>query len=207
MSEEVRSRKRRSPYTDEQRKAMAAQQARERRQRQAKETPEERQYRLDSARWRREDRAAEKERKAEERLHKANLKREIKVMECMLKVGVGYHHHGRVDDLSEEVRGHIKRMKTDERPHWLVYDPYFWNHNAEESSYNSRCLLGNLWDRSCGFDTIYDVPLDGTYRFVIYDSGQRGLGSYNYMEAVKVEKKFDAPTVNPGGFPPLNIVR
>lgn len=205
MSEEVRSRKRRSPYTDEQRREIAALQARERRQRQSKETPEERQYRLDSARWRREDRAAEKERKAEERLHKANMKREIKLMEYMLKVGVGYHHHGRVDDMDDEIREHIKRMKTDDNPHWLVYDPYFWNHNANQSSYTSRCLLGNLWDRSCGFDSIYDVPLDGTYRFVISDSGQRGLGSYNYMEAVRVEQEFKAPTVNPGAFRPFGL--
>jgi hypothetical protein len=207
MSEEVKPRKRHSPYTDEQRKQMADVQAKERRQRRAKETPEERQHRLDSARQRREDRASEKERKAEERLRKANLRREIKVMECMLKVGISYHHHNRVEDLSEQVKGHIKQMKTDERPNWLVYDPYYWNHNVHKNSYNSRCLLGNLWDRSCGFDTIYDVPLDGTYRFVIYDSGQRGMGSYDYMVAVKVEKKFDAPTVNPGAFPPVNILR
>lgn len=205
MAEKIKLRGSRSPHTDEQRREMAALWARERRERQSKETPEERQHRLDSARRRREDCAVERERKAEERLHRANLKREIRVMECMLRVGVGYHHHGRVDDLSEEVRGHIARMKHDERPHWLVYDPYFWNHNADQSSYNSRCLLGNLWDRSCGFDSVYDVPLDGTYRFVVHDSGQRGLGSYNYMGAVRVEEEFSAPEVNPGAFRPFGF--
>jgi hypothetical protein len=136
----------------------------------------------------REVRAAERERRAEERRHRANLKREIRVMRSMLKVGVVYQHHGRVDDATESVRERIDQMGAELRPHWQVYEPYFWNYDAGRSSYNSRCLLGNLWDRSCGFDTIYDVPLDGTYRFVIYDSGQRGLGSYNYMGAVKVEK-------------------
>ena len=55
------------------------------------------------------------------------------------------------------------------------------------------------------FESIYDVPLDGSYIFSIFDSGQRGLGSFNYIRVTKTENEIIVPYVNPGAFPPITI--
>lgn len=141
----------------------------------------------------------QREQEAEEKAYRGLVKREVKILKFMLKSGVGYHHHGRVDMLDAKVKEQMTALQVP-NPRWNVYEPYLWNYTADKRSYNSRCLLGNLWDATEEFKTIYDVPLDGTYRLVVTDSGARGLGSYNYMKAVKVGEKFEAQEVDPGAF-------
>jgi len=140
----------------------------------------------------------DKENRIAAKLKKENIKRELEVLNFMLKNDVKFYHHSTVDIMTNEVMGQITNLKITNN--WQAYDEYIWNHQGEGNNMTSRCLLRNLWRGTERFPTIYDVPLDGTYKFVITDSGQRGLGSYNYMKAVKVEDEVIVPKVNPGAF-------
>lgn len=142
----------------------------------------------------------EKEQKLKEKELKLKVKRELIVLNFMLKNDVMYHHHGRQDSTKRTITSAITKVK--EINHYQEYDPYIWNYQGQGKNMTSISLLGNLFNSS-EFETIYDVPLDGSYMFVIYDSGQRGLGTFNYIKPVLVEKTFEAPNVNPGGFPPI----
>jgi hypothetical protein len=163
---------------------------------------------LESARahrlWRREQATYDKEERRWNKENKLNIKRELAVLLFMKKNDVGYYHHGRMDSMLSEINDHIKRLKEPDAK-WQVYDPYIWNHQGEGNNTTSRCLLGNLWSGGGEFETIYDVPLDGTYKFAITDSGSRGLGSYNYIKAVKADEETYVPTVNPGAFRPFGF--
>jgi len=121
----------------------------------------------------------EKERKLYEKTEKQNIKRELSVLKFMQKNDVKYYHHSTEDSMLKKINEHIEAIKNGSR--WCIYDPYIWNYQGEGNNYTSRCLLGNLWYSISGFESIYDVPLDGTYKFFITDSGQRGCGSYNYF--------------------------
>jgi hypothetical protein len=115
----------------------------------------------------------------------------------MLKTDVLNHHHGRADSLKGSITKAIELVKCSGRH--THYDSYIWNY--QNSSYMPFSWLGCIF-RSSEFETIYDVPLDGTYVFYTYDSGQRGLGSFSGMSVRKVEAVSLVPAVNPGGIIP-----
>ena len=146
---------------------------------------------------RRRFRKAEREQAAEERQQRARVKRELGILKFMLKTDVLNHHHGRADSLKGSITEAIERVKRSGRH--THYDSYIWNY--QNSSYMPYSWLGCIF-RSSDFETIYDVPLDGTYVFYTYDSGQRGLGSFSGMSVRKVETEASVPTVNPGGIIP-----
>jgi len=148
-------------------------------------------------------REREKEQKAFKKQQKILNKRELLILEFMLKSGVLYYHHGKSTPMEAEIKKQISKIK--EGFDWKEYNPYIWNYQGQGNNYMSRCLLGNLYTSGkTNFATIYDVPLDGTYKFVITDSGQRGSGSFDYIKPVLVSETVEVPYVNPGAFPPIN---
>jgi hypothetical protein len=155
-------------------------------------TKEEKQRDKENRQYQREQNKAEKE-------HKALVRRELKILRYMLKTDVLYHHHNTTDSLKKDILKQIEYLK--ERDNYKEYHPYVWNYTP--SSYMSLCLLGNLWSSTSEFATIYDVPLDGSYIFYVYDSGQRGLGSFDYMKAKRVNVETKVPYVNPGNIIPI----
>jgi len=145
-----------------------------------------------------ENRQYEKEAKAKAKVQKAEVKKALLVLKFMLKSDVLYHHHGYSDSLKETIKRAITKLKDSGCA--TEYNPYIWNYQGEGNNRMPICQLGNIF--SGKFDCIYDVPLDGSYKFEVYDSGQRGLGSFDRITAIEVEQDFKAPHVNPGGFPP-----
>ena len=116
----------------------------------------------------------------------------------MEKTDVLYYHHNQNESLKLLIREKIISIKqTNEHEE---YNPYICDY--QNSNYMGKCLLGNIFSSS-EFKTIYDVPLDGTYIFSVYDSGARGLGSFNRITVTKIEKEFKAPFVNPGAIIPI----
>ena len=148
-------------------------------------------------------REEEKAFKAAERHKKKMAKQELKILMFMKKSGVIYYHHGQEESIKESIIATIADVK--ETGEHNQYNNYVWNHYGEGNNRMSRSLMGNLWGGALGFETIYDVPLDGSHVFYITDSGQRGLGSFNYMSVKKVESTVTVPKVNPGAFPPQHI--
>jgi hypothetical protein len=146
---------------------------------------------------RRED---ERKRKAEEKVHKSNVKRELTLLKYMLKHDVSYFHHGKEDSMKTSIQKQISYLQ--ERNAYREYDPYIWNRQGEGKNYNPLSHLGCLFS-SNEFKDIYEVPLDGTYKFHIYDSGERGLGSFNRITATKIEQEVNVPYVNPGAMFPI----
>jgi hypothetical protein len=174
----------------------------------------------------------EKERRASDRALKkeiANLakefnesyRKEMRILKFQLRNGLEYYHHSTSNSVKDSVKNAInilsgirkeylaKKKEIDDpycdivprRAH-LMYDPYVWNRLGEGKNYLPLCQHGSLWSHS-EFETIYDVPLDGTYQFYIYDSGERGLGSFNRITCKRVEEKTEIPVVNPGAMPPI----
>lgn len=143
-------------------------------------------------RLRKLDREIDREEKRQAKEKKLNLRREKSILKLMLKTGVLFHHHGRSDSLKEEIK---KRLRLIEE-----------NGSHQEYNQYKGCMplsqLGCIFN-SREFHSIYDVPLDGTYKFEVYDSGQRGLGAFRIITAVKIEEKFQAPYVNPGAIIPI----
>lgn len=164
-------------------------------------TPEQLAERKEQLKWRKEDTARKSAERKRETEHKKNIKRELAILKFMLKTDVPYLHHGRTDSMKTEIENAIARVGYSDNH--LEYDSYFWNYNTAKSSYMPISQLGCLWRGD--FDTIYDVPLDGTYKFHIYDSGSRGMGSMNHITCEKVEAEIKAPYVNPGAFVPITI--
>lgn len=180
-------------------------------------TPEELERRKTEARWRREDAIRDREVKAEMKEHKAILAKAKAVLSYMKKTDVLYHHHGRSDSMMSSIISALDSLKHCDRdskrftikykdielPRHNEYHSYYWNYNSAQSSYMPKAQLGCLWYGP--FDTIYDVPLDGTYTFYIYDSGSRGLGSMNHISAKLTEKETVVPYVNPGAIIPITV--
>lgn len=132
---------------------------------------------------------------------KKKVAREMKILKFMLKTDVLYLHHGQKDSMKKEIHQRIDSLKNS--GNHLEYDSYYWNYNEAQTSYMPLSQLRCLWYGN--FDSIYDVPLDGTYRFHIYDSGARGLGSMNHITCEKVEVEVKAPYVNPGALIPITV--
>lgn len=141
-----------------------------------------------------------KREKAANKQRNIYVKREIALLKYMLKNDVRYYHHGSSDSKQTHIQAQIDSIKRDDNHR--EYNPYIWNYQGEGNSYMPKSHLGCIW-RSSEFETIYDVPLDGSYKFNIYDSGQRGLGSFNGITATKVEQPIHVPNVNPGSIIPL----
>ena len=188
----------RIPFTPEQRKAHAAEASRRNREWLKTLSPEEKAERKQNAAWAKEDRANDKKHKAALREQKQNNKHELNILKFMLKNDVMYFHHGSSESMKKTIQKQIDYLIK--REEHTEYDPYIWNYYGKGKNRMSLCLLGCLWS---GPGTIYDVPLDGTYKFHIYDSGQRGLGSFNRITATKVENAVVVPHVDPGAFIPI----
>ena len=165
-------------------------------------TKEEKAERSEQRAYRKREILEEKERKAYEKQIKIENKRELAILKFMLKHDVLNHHHKQKESQKKEILKQIDKLNVSERSR--EYHPYVWNHYGEGKSYMWLSLLGCLWNSS-EFENIHDVPLDGTYMFYCYDSGQRGCGSFNYITAIKVEHEVKVPYVNPGGFPQITV--
>ena len=161
-------------------------------------TTEQRQRQKEEAASRRAWKADLKLQKDFERWQKKAIKQELSILKFMKRTGVEYHHHGRHEMVN--IDSSIKYIKEEQRA--TEYNSYYWNYSPDGSSQMPVALLGCLFSSS-EFNSIYDVPLDGTYRFQIYDSGQRGLGSFNRITAVKQEEEAYVPYVNPGAIIPI----
>ena len=158
---------------------------------------QERKDRIEGNRYWRNEKKKEEEYKKDLR---KKVKRELAVLNYMLKSDVLYHHHNTKDSLKLEVLNRIQWAKKDNI--YQIYDSYVWNRYGEGKNYMSLSLLNNLWSSS-EFDTIYDVPLDGSYIFYTYDSGERGLGSFGRITAKKADADSKIPFVNPGALIPI----
>jgi hypothetical protein len=149
-------------------------------------------------RWRQEQREIKKQAREQKRLNK----RELDILNFMMKTDVRFYHHQYHESMRKTIKGLIDGMKDD--PKHNKYHPYIWNYQGEGHNYLPKSQMECIWS-SREFETIYDVPLDGTYVFQIYDSGERGLGSFNRITAVKVDETPIVPKVNPGGMPPITV--
>jgi len=135
-----------------------------------------------------------KAQRKEVREAKKAKKREIDILKFMQKTTVEHRHHSttelipNLDILCAIASAECGQLTT-------------CDYDAATRSV-SMCQLGNLWNHP-DFLTIYNVPLDGTYRFIVYDSGHRGCGARDYITAVSVTEDPIIPKVNPGGFPPI----
>jgi len=153
----------------------------------------------ENQRWRKEERAIAKAQKEKEKAHKIRVQRELAVLQFMLRTGILYYHHGEAESMRLRVVRAIGKVCEG-----LVeeYDPYIWNHQGEGNNYMPFCQFGKIW-RHEQFPSIYDVPLDGTWIFYGYDSGERGLGAFHRISAHKAGNPPYPPKVDPGGFPPI----
>lgn len=163
-------------------------------------TKEEREEEKQRAKWRKEDRIRERENKLLIKEEKRLYKKELEVLTFMKKTDVLYHHHGTSESMRKTIEEQIIRLKETKEP--TVYHQYIWNYRGEGNNRMLRSELGCLF-RSSEFDTPHDVPLDGTYVFEMYDSGQRGCGSFHGLTVRKVEEKSYIPKVDPGGIIPI----
>ncbi len=137
------------------------------------------------------------------KVQKAYNKRELAILKFMLKNDVLYFHHGYSESMKSKITEAINSFKNTDRPRHDVYDPYIWNYQGEGRNYMPKSQLGCLFSGNKDCPTIYDVPLDGSFKFHIYDSGQRGSGSFNCITATKVEVAPVIPFVNPGALIPI----
>jgi len=168
-------------------KAFMKEQRRAERERKAKLTAEEREYE-------KQMKEIDKAWKITVKRHKKLMNAEIRILRYMKKTGVNFHHHGEITsiDVMPALNYMIERKKSSND------HSYCWNtfHGLDSS------LLEFEWS-SNEFSEIHDVPLDGSYIFQAYDSGQRGCGAVNYITAVHVEDEPYVPFVSPGSFPPI----
>ncbi len=146
-----------------------------------------------------EVKAKEKKDKLKKFQYKKNIARELAILNFMLKNDVLFHHHGVKDSCETKIKVRIDWLKKDNI--FQEYDSYIWNYQGDGKNYMPLSWLGFIFN-SVDFNSIYDVPLDGSHEFYAYDSGMRGLGSFSYITAVKINKVIEVPKVNPGGFPP-----
>lgn len=150
-------------------------------------------------RWKKEERQRERERKEKEKAHKILVQRELSVLQFMLSNGLLYYHHSQADSLEHRVKEAIEQAKEGQTQ---VYDPYIWNRQGEGNNYLPLCQFGKIWIHD-QFDSIYDVPLDGTWQFYGYDSGERGLGAFHRISAHETGNPPYVPRVQPGGIPQI----
>jgi len=184
-------------------KSFKASRAKEERERIKALSPEERQREKDQkkqdAEYRKYDRIAAKEQKIADKKEREGRKRELAILNYMVKTNVFDHHHGRQDSLLSTIKSRIAKLK--EKGSYTEYDNYGWNWGVTHPGVS---LLGCRWS-SCDFEEIYNVPLDGSYIFYVYDSGERGSGSRNRISAKKVEEPTNVPYVNPGAIIPITV--
>ena len=135
-----------------------------------------------------------KEERKEARVLKLEIKRELSILKYMLKTGVICRHHNQEVSERKEIEAAIVRVKEGRHKYYEEYSSHY-----KVDSMLGESHLGHIWNHS-EFNTIYDVPLDGSYIFHSYDSGIRGSGSRFYLTATKVSEKFEVPHVDPGGF-------
>lgn len=131
------------------------------------------------------------------RLAKKNNKRELSILNFMKKTDVLYHHHKSSESLRKQILYHIDLIRKENSVDGYVKDVHK-EYYSVYTGHISRSLLGNRWC-SDEFETIYDVPLDGTYHFHVFDSGQRGLSSINGITCHKVENEVVLPKIDSGG--------
>ena len=203
----------------ERKKARAQAHYKQEKERKAKMTPEQIQEEKDSNESRKlYNRQVIKDKKRGVESRKL-AQREIKILTFMKKTKVEYHHHSQVefidvqhgiDTIKETLSEDKKNLKkhNDHQCEYypksnmhMRYDSYIWNRQGEGNNHMPISWLGCIFSSS--FDSIYDVPLDGTYKFQKYDSGERGLGSYHRLTAIKVEAEAHVPKVDPGAYPPI----
>ena len=168
----------------------------------ARMSPEDREQYHSNRKYDKAKRRLETEHKMRLKEQKILSKRELLLLQFMLRTDTLFYHHSEAESLAKEIMKTMQELKDTEkelRAH-LEYNNYIWNHYGEGNNYMSRSLLGRLW-RSSEFGTIYDVPLDGTYYFYCYDSGERGSGSFGRITCAKQGEGPRVPKVNPGGFP------
>ena len=144
---------------------------------------------------------------------KVEARKELKILQYMLKTDVIYYHHGqeesmksiiksRIEDLKVSIKeSHVTDCNSVRAPKYTEYHPYYWNYSSPVTSYMPLCYLGCL--PACD---MYSIPLDGTHVFYITDSGQRGLGTFNYIKAKKVEAVVQVPKVDPGAIIPITHI-
>lgn len=165
-------------------------------------SPEELAERKSNVEYDKRMRKEAKEEKQRLKEHKILIKRELTLLEYMLKSGTKFHHHSEKEDMSKLIQKLIDNLKINGEI--TKYHPYIWNYQGQGKNTLPLCQMDNIW-RNSDFNTIYDVPLDGTYIFYIYDTGQRGLGSFNHITCSKVISEISVPKINPGGFPALAV--
>jgi hypothetical protein len=183
--------------SDEERKAMRAAMAKSRREYNKTLSPEDKERLKKERRWRMEDNQTRREEKQEQRQQKLDNKAELAILQYMLKTDVLSYHHGYSESLKEEVQKQIAKLK--ESGKHKEYDPYIWNRQGEGNNYMSLSVMRRIWHH-IDFHTIYEVPLDGSYIFYAYDSGDRGSGSYNRISCHKVDEEPYVKKVNPGSY-------
>jgi len=178
-------------------KAAQIEQGKRERARKALLTPEQLKQEKDERKSRQEWFKIQRDERRVEIPARKLMNREVKILKFMKTSNVEYHHHSSVDNIN--IDPYIALAKS-QQSH-TSYDSYYWNHSGGTSQM-PIALLGRLFSSS-EFDTIYDVPLDGTYRFQCYDSGQRGMGAFDRITAIKVEAPAYVPFVNPGAMIPI----
>lgn len=173
------------------------------RQQQSSLSPEEKQRQKENRAYDKQQRENLKQEKLQKKEAKILAKREMVILKFMLKTDVHYFHHKTSDSLKSKIKKQIDVLK--ETGEAKQRDPYIWNYQGEGNNYMFRSQLGNLYSPGdTEFDVIHEVPLDGSYIFVVIDSGQRGLGAFDYIKPVKAETEVNVPYVNPGAFPPIS---
>lgn len=163
-------------------------------------------------------REEDRQEKARLQTHKKMLAKAKAVLSYMKKTDVLYYHHGKSESIMPKILKALDSLKLREGhygdtvyfrikdkeislPRHDAYHPYIWNYQGEGRNYLPKCQFECIWRGP--FESIYDVPLDGSYIFSIYDSGQRGLGSFDGITATKVTEKVYVPHVEPGGYPQI----
>lgn len=137
----------------------------------------------ETKRQREEERRSRKARRETDRLYK----RELAILRFMKKTGVSISHYGKVDNFDEVVKSKLERLyksRLSAHPEsTIIHQEY-----NEYTKFMPLCHLGCKWDGE-PFKTIYDVPLDGSYVFYVYDSGERGLGAFHRISAIESNKE------------------
>ncbi len=150
--------------------------------------------------------------------YKLMSKKTLDILLFMKRTDVKFYHHKQAESQMDKICKAIEHLKQKDctkgntkcfsikgeykcLPAYDQYDPYIWNYQGQGNNTLPICQFGCIWRGP--FDSIYNVPLDGTYVFSIYDSGQRGLGSFNGITATLVEAQVEVPEVSPGSIIPI----
>lgn len=171
---------------------------------------------------RKRDREGNKVFRETKKQYMSDYRNEVAILKFMLKTDVIYYHHGQEESLKDLIKTQLDKIQSRHKKYlterkkleeWgdketyynclfsshinTEYHPYYWNYNKDESSHIPLSYLGRLWYGG-EFETIYDVPLDGSYIFYTTDSGARGLGSMDYLKVRKSTEEVVVYKVNPG---------